>query len=269
VFITYAALLVIGVILLPADLFIGVVLVTGVTSALWLAARGVETAGRVTQVEPRRPGRSARVLVVYETPGGKFHVDGTSQRPHIGEPVPVRYHPARPAFATTLTRPWRRTLVGIPTVLAILAASIGMVTSAVWYFGGSHSKLQVPLAGASSLGALALAFAYYAAGRYAELLRWRRMMRADGTVRRFNENSPVGPGILISFESADGPEEFWARAGSVLVGVGDAVTVYYDPARPARSATVHTVGDVRAYAIASTVIALGLGALAIFLTTAL
>jgi hypothetical protein len=105
--------------------------------------------------------------------------------------------------------------------------------------------------------------------RYSELLRWRRMVRVDGEVRRYYDKSPVGPGILISFESADGPEEFWAKAGSVLVGVGDTVTVHYDPARSAKSATVHTAGDVRAYAIASTVIALGLGVLAVFLTTAL
>lgn len=268
-FITYAVLLVIGGVLLVADLFIGVVLVTGVTVALWLAARGVETAGRVTLVEPRRPGRAARVQVAYETPGGKFQTEGTAQRPQVGEPVPVRYHPARPARATTLTRPWGRALAGIPTVLAVLAVSIGMVTSASWYFSGSHTRLQEPLAGASFTGALALAFACYAAGRYKVLLRWRRMVQVDGKVMRFSEKSPVGPGILISFASADGREEFWARAGTVTAGTGDAVAVYYDPARAATSATVQNAADVRAYAIASTVVTLGLAALAIFAITTL
>jgi hypothetical protein len=82
--------------------------------------------------------------------------------------------------------------------------SAGMITSAGWYFGGSHASLQVPLAGASFLGALALACAYGAAGRYAVLLRWRRMVRVDGKVLRFNEQSPVGPGILVSFVPAEG-----------------------------------------------------------------
>jgi hypothetical protein len=269
VFITYAVLLVIGGILLVADLFIGTVLVTGVTVALRLAACGVETAGRVTLVEPRRPGRAARVQVAYETPGGTFQTEGTSQRLQLGEPVPVRYHPARPALATTLTRPWGRAFVGIPTVLAVLTVSVGMVTSAIWYFGGSHNRLQVPLAGASFTGGLALACAYYAAGRYTVLLRWRRMVQADGKVLRFSEKSPVGPGILISFASAGGREEFWAQAGTVNVGTGDAVTVYYDPARAATSATVQNAGDIRAHAIASTVVTLGLGALAIFAITTL
>jgi hypothetical protein len=269
VFITYAALLVIGGILLVVDLFIGAVLVTNVSGALWLAARGVETTGRVTLVEERQPGSPAQILVAYDTPGGRFQTEGTAERAQLGGEIPVRYHPAKPSFATTLTRPWARTFVGIPTVLAILAVSVGMVTSALWYFHGSHAKLRVPLAGASFLGALALALAYYAVGRYTVLFRWRRMVRVDGKVMRFNEKSPVGPGILISFTSADGREEFWARAGSIDVGAGDAVTVYYDPAKAATSATVQNAGDVRAYAIGSTVFALVFGALAIFALTRL
>jgi len=269
VFITYAALFVIGAILLVADLFVGAVLVTNVSGALWLVARGVETTGRVTLVEERRPGSAARVQVAYETPGGTFQTEGTSQRPQLGGQIPVRYHPTRPGFATTLTRPWRRTFVGIPTVLAVMAISVGMVTSAIWYFGGSHTRLQVPLAGASFLGALALALAYYAVGRYTVLLRWRRMVRVDGKVLRFSEKSPVGPGILVSFMSPEGREDFWARAGSVDVGSGDAVTVYYDPARAATSATVQPAGDIRASAIGSTVFALAFGALAIFAITTL
>jgi Protein of unknown function (DUF3592) len=269
VFITYVALFVIGGILLVADLFIGAVLVTNVSGALWLAMRGVETTGRVTLVEERRPGSAAQVQVAYDTPGGTFRTEGRSQRPQLGGQIPVRYHPAKPAFATTLTRPWRRTLVGIPTVVAVMAASVGMVTSAVWYFHGSHTSLQVPLAGASFLGALALASAYGSAGRYAALLRWRRMVQADGKVLRFSEKSPVGPGILVSFTSADGREEFWARAGSVDVGSGDTVAVYYDPAKAATSATVQTARDVRAIAIAGTVFTLAFGALAIFSLTRL
>ena len=266
-FITYAALFVIGGILLVADLFIGAVLVTNVSCALWLAARGVKTTGRVTLVEERQPGSPAQVQVAYDTPGGTFRTEGTAERAQLGEQIPVRYHPAKPSFATTLTRPWARTFVGIPTVLAVLAVSVGMLTSALWYFHGSHAKPRVPLVGASFLGALALALAYYAVGRYTVLFRWRRMVRVEGKVLRFKEKSPVGPGILISFTSADGREEFWARGGSVDVGAGDAVTVYYDPAKAATSATVQNAGDVRAYAIGSTVSALVFGALAIFALT--
>lgn len=263
-FIAYACALVLGAVLLIADLFVGAVQVTGVIAALWLAARGVETAGRVTLVERRRAGSPARVQVSYETPGGTFSTEGTAQRPRLGGPMPVRYHPDRPAFATTLTRPWRRTFVGIPTALAVAVGSVGLVTSASWYFGGNHTSLQAPLAEASFWGVLALAAAYIAAGRYSVLLRWRRMVPADGKVRRFDERSPVGPGILISFESTDGHEEFWSQAGIVPAGVGDTVTVHYDPDKAATSATVRTARDVRSGAIAGTVFTLGFGALAIY-----
>ncbi|HEX3955335.1 MAG TPA: DUF3592 domain-containing protein [Trebonia sp.] len=61
---------------------------------------------------------------------------------------------------------------------------------------------------------------------------------------------------MTADRQAGGRGDFWARAGGVPAGVGDTVTVYYDPARPAESATVQTISDVRARAIAATVAAL-------------
>jgi hypothetical protein len=44
----------------------------------------------------------------------------------------------------------------------------------------------------------------------------------------------------------------------VVARVGDTVTVYYDPSKTARSATVEDFSTVRAYAIGSTLLALAL-----------
>jgi Protein of unknown function (DUF3592) len=269
VFITYAGSLIFGLIVFLADLFVGISLVVNVTGALALAARGVETVGQVTRVEPRRAGGSAHVLVGYDTPGGRFQAEGTVGRALLGDRVPVRYDPDKPASATTLLRPWRRTFVGIPTVLVLMAMSIGMITGAAWYFRGTHTSLQLPLAGGSTLGVLAVVSCYGAAIQYAALWRWRRRIQVVGKALRYEEKSPVGPGILVSFESADGPEEFWAQAGTVDIGSGDEVTVYYEPDRPATSATIRDAYGVRSTAIWWTFFALGLGALAIFSLTQL
>lgn len=265
-FIIYAGLLIIGAPLFLVDLFFVVVGVTGVTRALWLVARGVDATGRVTLVDPRAPGMSTKVTVAYETPGGKFHVDGRTKRQlHLGDQMAVRYHPDKPAFATTLLSPWKRTFIGIPTVLLILAMSGGMVTSAMWYFRGTHTSLQLFLGEGSFLGLIALASVYGAAIQYAALWRWRSRVKVDGKAVRFDEKR----GILVSFESADGPEQFWEPAGSVDIGSSDDVTVYYDPDWPATSATLRNAYGVQTMAIWWTVFALIAGPLAIFALTQL
>jgi hypothetical protein len=244
VFVAYAGLLTIGAVIGAVDLLAGLLLVFAVSAAAGLAGRGVEATGHVVRVDGRRPGRSTRVRVAYETAGGRFEMGASSDRPRLGDPVTVWYDPARPSRASTMTRPGRRIVIGIPVVLAVAAVSAGMITGSVWHFAGVHGSLQAPLAGGSWTLAIALACGYYACSRYAELLRWRRMVRAEGTVLRFDEHAPGGPGILVSFESDGDREEFWARAGSVPAGVGDRVTVHYDPARPARTATVQTPAEL-------------------------
>lgn len=264
-FVTYAILLIIGVIVLVIAMAGGVALIVNVTSALWLAKRGAEAAGTVTRVDERKPGRAARVQVRYETPGGSFTIAGTSQRGWPGVPVAVRYNPARPAQATTLTRPWQRALTGIPVVLLTAATGGGMVTSAAWYYSGSRTPLQVPLAGGAVALGIALMCATHVSRRYTVLRHWRRMVQADGKVQRYADHSPVGAGILISFPSADGSEKFWVRAGTILAKVGDTVTVRYDPDMPAVTATVEAAGDLRSSVIATTVVGAGCLAFAIYL----
>ncbi|HEX3960159.1 MAG TPA: DUF3592 domain-containing protein [Trebonia sp.] len=143
----------------------------------------------------------------------------------------------------------------LPMALATAVLAVGVIIGSVWYFAGVHSNAQASLAGGCTGLAVALWSGYYACGWYVVLLRWgRHMTTAPGTVRRFDDHAPAGgPGIHLSFKAAGGREDFWARAGSVPAGVGDTVTVYYDPARPAESATVQTAADVRARAIAATV----------------
>lgn len=264
-FITYAVLMIVGAIALVIDLAAGAGLISGVVSALQLAGRGTETDGTITWVDDRKPGWAARVRVAYETPGGTLSLQTTSQRPWIGSIVPVRYNPMRPAQATTLIRPWRRALVGIPTVLLIAVAAGGLIISGAWYFSGTHTPLQIPLVGGSATLGIALMCGSFAARRYPILLNWRRLSQTDGTVRRYADHSPVGPGILISFPTADGNEEFWVRAGTIPAKVGDTVTVRYSPDRPATTATVQNAEDVRASAIASTVVAAGCAAFALYL----
>jgi hypothetical protein len=252
----FVLLMVLAALILMVDLVAAAALAAALARAAALAFGGTETTGYVVRVEARRPGRPARVRVAYETPHGTLETTGTSQRPRVGEPTPVRYNPARPARATTLLRPARLAALGIPMALVIAALCAGMITGGAWYFASVHSHTRLPLAGGCLALALALALGYYAWGQYAELLRWRRVVQTEGEVKRFDEHAPGGPGILIAFESGDGKEDFWARAGSVAADPGDAVTVYYDQARPAVSATVQTAADVRAHAIGATVLTL-------------
>jgi hypothetical protein len=266
VFFIYAGLLAVGALIMLLDLLAALGLAIAVGRAVQLALHGTEVTGHVTAIR-RRPGRGAGVRVDYETRAGRFETGGTSQRPRPGEPMTVRYDPARPGRATTMLRPARTAVISMLVVLVVAAVSAAMIVGSVFYFGHVHSGLQVPLAGGGGVLALALATAYYAGGQLAELFRWGRMVQAPGKIKRFDEHAPGGPGILITFDSGDGREEFWARAGSVLASVGDTVTVYYDPAKPAGSATVATAADVRVHAITGTVIALVLFAGAASLIT--
>jgi hypothetical protein len=256
VFLVFAVLLVVSGLVLLTDVLVGAGLVLALGRAIPLALRGTLVTGHVAAVERRRPGRSARVRVGYETAAGKLETGGTTQSPWTGAPVAVRYDPARPGRATTMVRPARTAATGITTVLVVAALSAGMLTGSVWYFAGVHSDTQLPLAGGCFFGALALATGYFAGSRCALLLRWRRMITASGTVRRFDEHAPGGPGILVAFRSEGGHEEFWARAGSVPANVGDTVTVRYEPAKPATSATVQSASQIRAQAAGSALAAL-------------
>jgi Protein of unknown function (DUF3592) len=266
VFVIYAGLLTVGALILLLDLFAALGLAIALSRAGQLARRGTAVTGHVAAIR-QRPGRRAGVTVAYETKEGKLETGGTSQRPRLGAPMTVRYDPSRPSRATTMLRPARTAAIAIPVTLVVAAVSAAMIVGSVFYFAHTHSGLQIPLAGGGGVLALALATAYYAGGQLAELLRWGRMVQASGKVKRFDEHAPGGPGILISFDSGDGRQEFWARAGSVLAKVGDTVTIHYDPAKPAGSATVSTAADLRAHAIAGTVIALVLFAGAVSLIT--
>jgi hypothetical protein len=255
-FIICAWAVVIGALILLLDLFaaFGGAIVLG--RAVPLALRGAAVTGHVTRVRERR--RRGGVTVAYETPAGIFETGGTSRHSRVGEPMAVRYDPARPARATTVIHPIRGVAVWAPLALAVAAVSAGMIVGSVFYFAGIHSTLQAPLVGGGFTLGLALAAAGFARDKYAELLRWRRMVQVPGKIKRFKEDAPDGRGVLISFESADGQEEFWARTGSVVARVGDTVTVYYDPSKPGWSATVEDSSTVRSYAIGGTVLALAL-----------
>lgn len=266
------ALLIIGVPLLIIDLVVGALLLGVVALALWITARGTKTTGEVVRIgEKRGSGRYTRFRVSYVTPDGNFETGGISERPQLGEPVTVRYHRSRPSVATTETRPWRRAFTGVPVVLAVAAVSAGMIVSAVWYFNGSYPQLQEPLGGASFAFALAFACGYYATNRCALLLGWRRMVQTEGKVLRGEPSSRAnGPvRVLISFQSAEGHEEFRAPANAVHAELGDTVTVYYDPARPIATATVHNAGSVRSGMLGSMVLTLVFGALGVFAVTLL
>lgn len=269
--VTAAVLLAFGLILLLAALFAGVLLVTAVPVALWVAAQGDETVGDVVSIGQRAAWGGTRVRLSYGTPSGTFETNGTVQRPQADTQVPVRYRRSRPAIATTLLHPVRWAMVGIPTVLVAALVSVGMITSAVWYFSGSHAQLQQPLGGGSFMLGIAIVCGYYAAKRCAVVLRWHRMVQAEGKVRRYKEPPGTrGSGrILISFQSAEGNEEFWARAGGAPSKVGDAVTVYYDPARPADTATVQAASDVRSGAFFSAGFAVLAAALGVWAISAL
>jgi hypothetical protein len=257
-FVAYAVLLLFAVLILAIDLFSATTLIAGLILAGRLSRRrAVTVVGHVVEIERRRPGDgSARVRVAYETAAGTFEITGRSHRPMLGEPMTVRYDPANPARATTVLRIGRTVAIGIPVVVVFGALAVGMITGAVLYFAGRDRHLQGPL----GIGCLCLTFTFglgFTAWRkFGELRRWGCMVPATGTVIGFEEHSPDRGSILISFDSADGREEFRARAGSVLAGIGDKVTVHYDPDTPARTATILDVAGFRAQVIATAVCAL-------------
>lgn len=263
--IAYIGALVIGAIILLADLTVGTAVVVTSISAVWLSVRGIKTTGHVVHVGDRRPGRKAEVRVSYETPSGRREIDGKSQRPQVGELVNVWYSPRQPAKATAVAHPWREAAIGIPVALWMGILAVGMVTGSVWYFSGTHAHLQLPV-GLGSLGlAAGLTSAYGAGMQYVALLHRHRMTHTDGKVKQYDDHSPVGPGILVSFDSDNGPEKFWAQVGYVAAGVGDTVTVYYDPDKPATSATVKDASDVRNMAIFFTAFAVLIGGLSLWI----
>lgn len=266
-FVTYAAGMAVGVLVLLLGLFSVIALLVSVASAVRLAARGPVTTGTVTAVEYRQAGFAARVQVSYETPGGTFTAWGTSHRPWKGSPVPVRYDRSRPEHATTVTRPWRRAATALPVALLTVAAAAGMIIAGAWYFSGSHTPWQIPLLGASVTLGGALGCTVAATRRYTTLAHWRRMLTADGTVRRYADHSPAaGPGIQITFATAAGEKaEFWIAAGTVPAKVGDTLTVRYSPDRPTATATVREAGDLRNSAVAFTVSAAALAAFALYM----
>lgn len=261
-FLAYAGALVIGVILLLGDLFIGTSVVVTAISAVRLSARGTETSGRVVWFGYGQPGRSVDARVSYETPGGRHELDCKAKDPYIGQARTVWYDPGKPAKATAVDRPRRRAAVGIPMAIWVAVIGAGLVVGSAWHFAGSHAQLQVPVAGGAGALLAAMPFGNAAIQRLDVLLHWRRMVVAEGTVQKYADHSPVGQGILVAFDSGDGEHEFWARAGVVEVRVGDPVTVYFDPSHPATSGTIEDASDNRNFALVTGVFAVllcGLG----------
>ncbi|MBO0805106.1 MAG: hypothetical protein J2P25_18775 [Nocardiopsaceae bacterium] len=157
--------------------------------------------------------------------------------------------------AVTLTGTWRTMVKGTPMILVLGAAGAGMIAAPVWHFTGTHHRLQGPVSYDSFLLAIAAGLAYYVYDRFALLLRWRRMIRTDGKVLRFDRHAPgVGSrgGLLISFETADGTEEFWIPARTAPADVGGTLTISYDPDKPGTSATVQNARDVGVHAVVGT-----------------
>lgn len=245
-FIGYAGLLVIGAGLLLLDLVLLAILVVGVVGALWIAVSRSEKAfGQVIGIdERRRTARSVPVRVAYDTPTGRFEIDGAFRSPYLGEQVPVRYRSSHPEQATTVrsARFWRMAMVAVPALAVTAALAVGMIIGADWYFGHSHPQLQAPLGGGSFALALALLSGAAAVDRYQALVRWRRMAQADGKIlRHADEPEPDEQDcVLISFPTQAGEEnEFWTEPDAPAA-VGDIVTVYYNPKKPAATATLKT-----------------------------
>lgn len=263
-FITYAGVLVIGAILLLGDLLAGTgVVVTGI-SAAWLTFRGTRTIGRVVWVSPNTAGRRVDVRVSYETPAGTSQMYGKAPNPHMGQWITVWYHPNKPTKATILAHPRQYAALGIPMVLWAAVLGLGMVLGSSWYFVGTHKQLQLPVGGGASMMLAATIFGFGSVQRLIVMLRWRRMVVAEGKVLKYSDRAPVvGPGILVAFDSGGEEQEFWSRAGVVEVRVGDPVTVYFDPSNPATSGTVETVTDNRNIAVYAGVMAVILGGIAL------
>lgn len=221
-FIIYVGALAFGALLLVFALPLAVLLILAMPKAALLAMRGTLTTGEVVRVEKQLPGRAPRVRVAYGTPNGKFETfaAATSQQPQPGQQVPVRYDPAKPSRAAGVTQSGWAAVISVPALLAMSAASAGMITAAVWYFTGTHTRLQVSLAAGSFGLALTLIAGWYTWTRYTKLFRSRRTARVESKTSRHDDLAPSG-----------------------------------------------RTGDVRASAIASTIITLGLAALTVLSIT--
>lgn len=275
---TAIAPMVIGVPLLAIALIFDILCVALIPMALLASTRrATKTSGEVVEIAERQALHAAYatpVQVAYTTPEGRFEIRANLRRPRLGDPVVVRYPPGKPSsgHVADSSNIWRTLFVSMPVVTVVGALAAGMVIGAFWTFTGSHPSLQVPLGDGSFVLMLALLFGAFAVSRYRVWLRWNRMVRAEGKLVRYKKPSAgtSGPGhVLISFQSATGEKEFWAAAGTIPGGAKDTVTVYYDPAKPDRSATVDEAGTVRAYAIGFTVLTLVFGGLGVFAITTL
>jgi len=263
----YAAALIVAVLLLAADVMFSVRVLSKMAGDLALARHGTEAAGHVVAIEPR-PRTPPRVRIAFQTADGR-RVEHTAGmlRAKIGQSQQVRYDPDDPARATTQTRARRRMAVVAAGALFVAAAAVAVISGCVYYFSGGRDSAILNLLVFFPLllllgGALALA----AEGEYRKLSRWRRMVTTEGKVVGFDDENPDRPSLLISFTTAGGrPAKFFARAGMGIApaGVGDAVTVYYDPEYPEQTATVQAKGFSLAVAVAATAGAVGALVLAV------
>lgn len=267
--------LVFGGIVLAIDLVFGVFVIGIVIVALWAAVSPTrKTTGEVVEITKGRTALGTRVRVAYCTPDGRFETGASVQRPRLGEQLVVRYNPGKPerASTTTAARIWRPLAVAIPAIAVFGALSVGMIISSVWYFTGNHASLRNPVGGGSFFLAFALLSGLAAALQYRAMWKSRRMTRTDGEILQHVDEPKPGTGqvsgIRISFQAADGDkEEFWAQA-NVPGGVGDRVAVYYDPEKPAATATVETAKDHRHTAFISTTFTLVFLAVTVLALTA-
>jgi hypothetical protein len=94
VFVMYTVLLIFAVLVLVVELAAALALIIALARAIPLARHGAEVTGYVTRIEARPRSRTARVRISYETAAGTLETRGSSRRPRLGEPKPVRYDPA-------------------------------------------------------------------------------------------------------------------------------------------------------------------------------
>lgn len=263
-------LLVVGGIVSVIVLMVGVMVAVGVVVALWAAVSPTtKTTGEVVRIGNGRSARGTRVRVAYYTTDGRFESDAYVQRPRLGEQIPVRYNPRKPdrANAATVAQLWCQLAVMIPVVAVFGVLAAGMIISSVWYFTGSHPRLQESVGGVSLFFTFTLVCGFGAVLQYRAMWKWRRMARTDGMILQHIDEPEPGTdevsGILISFQTETGEEEeFWAQA-SVPGNAGDSVPVYYDPRKPDATATVETAKDHRHTAFVATTFTLVFGAVAV------
>lgn len=251
--------LVFGGIVLAIDLIFGVFVGGIVIVTLWATLSPTrKTTGEVVEISKGRTALGTRVRVAYYTPDGRFETSASVQRPRLGEQLAVRYNPGKPARASiaAASRVWRPMAIMIPMIVVFGALAIGMIISSVWRFAGNHAALQNPVGGGSFFLTFALLSGLAAVLQYRAMWKWRRMTRTDGKILQHIDEPKPGTdetsGILISFQTAEGDEEeFWAQA-NVPGDAGESVAVYYDPEKPAATATVATARDHRHTAFIST-----------------